>query len=153
VPIPTSIRLAVALACAIAASAQTAPRPIETRDVLAWKRIHSPVVSPDGVWFADRLTHNEGDSQIVLRNLKDTKETGYPIGESAPASPFGNQRSTGIAFSEDSRLFCLCGRSHSRPGSQSAQRQDTTLQQGDARRFGRRQDPKLRHDQVLRLLR
>ena len=57
-------------------------RPIEPRDILSWKRIHSATVSPDGGWFAYRLNPNEGDSELVLRNLKDGKELRYPIGES-----------------------------------------------------------------------
>ncbi len=106
-PHHTRIRLAIALACALSSLAETAPRPIETRDVLAWKRIQSALVSPDGAWFAYRLTPNEGDSEIVLRNLADGRETRYPIGEIAPASPFGNQRPTGLSFSEDSHFFAF----------------------------------------------
>lgn len=52
---------------------------------MSWKRIHSATVSPDGGWFAYRLSPNEGDSELVLRNLKDAKELRYPIGEAAPA--------------------------------------------------------------------
>lgn len=85
----------------------TAPRPLEVKDVLVWNRLHSAVVSNDGAWFAYRLSPNEGDSEIVLRSLKDGKETRYAIGESPVAPAFGNQRPQGIRFSEDSKYLAF----------------------------------------------
>nr|HUM34071.1 hypothetical protein [Candidatus Saccharicenans sp.] len=38
-----------------------APRPLEIKDILAWKSISSAQISADGKWFAYSLTPNEGD--------------------------------------------------------------------------------------------
>jgi dipeptidyl aminopeptidase/acylaminoacyl peptidase len=106
-----SLRLLTALSLTLSLIAQPAQRPterpIELKDVLGWKRIHSAIVSNDGVWFAYRLSPNEGDSEIVLRNLKDGKETRFAIGEAAVAGGFGNPRPQGISFSEDSRYLAF----------------------------------------------
>jgi len=59
----------------------SAPRSIQLPDILAWKRIQSPMVTNDGQWFAYKLVANEGNSEVVLRNLKDGAEQRYPIGE------------------------------------------------------------------------
>lgn len=60
--------------------AQT-PRAMQLPDILAWKRIGQPMVSADGNWFAYKLNPNEGNSEVVLRSVKDGKETRFPIGE------------------------------------------------------------------------
>jgi hypothetical protein len=69
------------------APADTAQRPIQLADILAWKRIVSPTVSPDGVWFAYRISPAEGNSEVVIRNLKDGKDQRFPIGEIPRVDP------------------------------------------------------------------
>lgn len=63
------------------ASADTAQRPIQLTDILAWKRIQAQSVSNDGTWFAYRVSPAEGNSEVVIRNLKDGKDQHFPIGE------------------------------------------------------------------------
>ena len=77
-------------------TARQAPRPIELRDILAWKSIVNPALSPDGRWFGYRLSPLEGDGDVVVRETGDPKEYRFPAGES---------RSTEIAFSDDSK-YC-----------------------------------------------
>jgi len=60
---------------------ETTPRAIQLPDILAWKRIQTPVISADGQWFAYKLTPGEGDSEILIRNVKDGKEQRFQIGE------------------------------------------------------------------------
>jgi dipeptidyl aminopeptidase/acylaminoacyl peptidase len=74
------------------------PRALSLADVMAWKRIQTPVVSNDGQWFAYRVTPAEGDAEVVVRNLKDGKEQHFPAGDSVAA---GGQ--TGLTLSENSR--------------------------------------------------
>ena len=82
------------------ASAKPAgPRPIELQDILAWKSIGAAELSPDGAWFMYRLGPVEGDSEVVIRQVKGTTEYRFPIGE-APAR-FGGPSRTG--FSADSK--------------------------------------------------
>ena len=82
-----------------------APRPIELRDALAWKRIVSPTVSADGKWFACRLAPNEGDSEVVLRRLADGREWRFPAGEMAGA--MGVMATSELVFAENSRWFAF----------------------------------------------
>ena len=58
-----------------------AQRPIQLADILAWKRIQAPSISNDGTWFAYRVSPAEGNSEVVIRNLKDGKDQPFPIGE------------------------------------------------------------------------
>ncbi len=74
-----------------------AKRPLEDiKDILAWKSIRSPVISRDGRWFAYRLSPQEGDGEVVVRNTSSEKEFKFPAGES-PGS------SDDIRFSSDSK--------------------------------------------------
>lgn len=87
------------------------PRALELRDALAWKRIASPAVSPDGKWFAHKLVPNEGDSEVVLRRLEDGKEWRFPAGETAmsatgPMGP-GMMAQSEVVFADDSRWLAF----------------------------------------------
>ncbi len=73
------------------------PRPIELKDILAWKSIGSSILSDDGQWFAYGLSPNKGDSEVIVRQTKGDKEYKFPIGE-APRFASG-----AISFSEDSK--------------------------------------------------
>jgi acetyl esterase/lipase len=86
-------------------------RTMQLPDILAWKRIQTPIVSPDGQWFAYKLTPGEGDSEVVVRNLKTGKEQRFAIGElpRADGNPGGGGRGGAaapprdLAISEDSK--------------------------------------------------
>src|SRR5580692_7412541 len=73
--------LAILVFAAGLVPADTAQKPIQLNDILAWKRIVAPAISADGNWFAYRVSPAEGDSEVVIRNLKDGKEQHFPIGE------------------------------------------------------------------------
>jgi dienelactone hydrolase len=79
--------LAIFVFAAALVPADTAQKPIQLNDILAWKRILSPSVSPDGVWFAYRVSPAEGNSEVVIRNLKDGKDQHFPIGEIPRVDP------------------------------------------------------------------
>ncbi|MBL8204036.1 MAG: S9 family peptidase [Blastocatellia bacterium] len=86
-----------------------APRPLEFKDALGWKRVSSPTISNDGQWFAHKLVPNEGDSEVVLRRNKDGKEWRFPTGESQgfggpPGLSFG---ASDVAFSDDGKWFAF----------------------------------------------
>src|ERR1700685_1147902 len=88
------IRVSLAMIFAAAAfgplRAEDAQKPIQLSDILAWKRIQTPVVSNDGAWFAYKLTPGDGNSEVVIRSLKDAKETRFGIGElPRPEGGFG----------------------------------------------------------------
>jgi len=77
------------------------PRPIELKDILAWKSIGSSVLSNNGQWFAYSLSPNKGDSEVIVRQTKGEKEYKFPIGE-APRFASG-----AISFSEDSKWLAF----------------------------------------------
>lgn len=85
-----------------------AQRPIELKDILAWKSIRATALSADGQWFAYQVVPLEGDAEVVLRSTQTDKEMRFPIGEQpreAPArgeAPAPRTRSS-LAFSEDAR--------------------------------------------------
>ena len=88
--------------------ADDAQKPIQLADILAWKRIQTPVVSDDGGWFAYKLTPNDGNSEVVIRNLKDGKETRFAIGElprpeGGFGPPVGPAAPRDLGISEDSK--------------------------------------------------
>jgi dienelactone hydrolase len=92
----------------VAFSENTTPRPIQLADILAWKRIQTPIVSANGQWFAYKLAPNEGNSEILLRNLNDGKEQRFPIGElpqlnPGPGGPPMAPPARDLAFSDDSK--------------------------------------------------
>src|SRR5690242_916675 len=84
--------------------------PLKMEDVVAWKRIVTPVISNDGQWFAYKLAPIEGDAELVLKHLSDGKEQRFATGEMDRPNPFlsvGAPPPSGpprdIVFSEDSK--------------------------------------------------
>jgi len=100
-----------------APAAPAGPRPIALLDILAWKSIGAAELSPDGNWFMYRLSPLEGESEVVIREVKGTKEHRFPIGE-APrfggGPRFGGATQTG--FSADSKWAAFLAY----PGSKDA---------------------------------
>ena len=82
---------------------KTTPRPIELPDILAWKRIQSATPSNDGQFFAYKLAPTEGDSEVVVRRIKDGKEWRFPAGEAAAFGGFGPEGAREVTFSDDSK--------------------------------------------------
>jgi len=106
------------LAFSVGLLALAAPKPIQITDIFQWKRIQTPNISSDGGYFAYRVVPNEGDSELVIRNLKTSAETRFPIGEvTAGGGPGGGggggrgqggpPRETGVQFSEDGKWLAF----------------------------------------------
>ena len=73
------------------------PRTLENiQDILAWKSLRSSRISNDGKWFAYRLSPQEGDGEVIIRQTDKEKVYKYPAGEAAGFSQ-------DIVFSEDSK--------------------------------------------------
>ncbi|MCR4397234.1 MAG: S9 family peptidase, partial [Candidatus Saccharicenans sp.] len=84
-----------------ASSESQALRPIEIKDILVWKSISYAQVSSDGRWFVYVLAPNEGDSELVVKEIDGKKEYRFPLGE-APRGLFDS-----IIISDDSRWVCF----------------------------------------------
>jgi len=70
------------------------PRPIELRDIFTWRAISATAISVDGQWFACRIAPTEGESKVVFKQTKGTKEYEFPAGEG---------RTGLVAISEDAK--------------------------------------------------
>src|SRR3954462_3358414 len=61
--------------------AQTPAKKPITHDVYdSWKSIQGTKLSADGVWLAYALTPQDGDGELVVRNLKTSAEIRAPRG-------------------------------------------------------------------------
>jgi dipeptidyl aminopeptidase/acylaminoacyl peptidase len=89
------------------------PKPLTLTDVLAWKRIQSPIASSDGQWFAYKLSPNDGDSTVVLKSVRDGKEQRFAAGETPriepqdPGAPPPPPPAHDLVFSEDGRWLAF----------------------------------------------
>lgn len=81
-----SVRLVPLFALTIIVVAQTAKRPLHHRDYDSWRSIPAQVLSRDGKFLAYALFPQEGDGQIVVRNLTTGKELKENAGALPPAS-------------------------------------------------------------------
>ena len=82
---------AQAPAAAVAQAPATSPaakKTIGIDEITAWKNIGATALSNNGEWFAYRVAPQEGDAELVVKNIATGKETKYPLGEvGAPAGP------------------------------------------------------------------
>jgi len=65
----------------------SAPRAMTPMDIAAWKSIRTPQLSHDGQWFAYVLAPNEGDAEVILRQVAaNGREHRFAVGD-AGSSP------------------------------------------------------------------
>src|SRR5579883_2847107 len=100
------------LAAALLLLAQTAKRPLNHHDYDGWRAIVGQKLSADGKWLAYGVFPQEGDGEVVIRNLVTGKEQREPAGERPqPPAPTGEEetppqaRGAVIEFSADSRTL------------------------------------------------
>ena len=65
-------------------AAAPAKRPLAHRDYDAWRSIATPVLSRDGRYFAYSYMPQDGDGDLVVRDLKTGKEQRYGVGALPP---------------------------------------------------------------------
>ncbi|MEO8362604.1 MAG: hypothetical protein ABI672_21445, partial [Vicinamibacteria bacterium] len=91
-------------------------RPLAHRDYDAWRSIATPIVSRDGRYFAYSYMPEEGDGELIVRDLKLGKEKNYSVGALPPPplpDPDANPdapplvRNVRISFTSDSR-YVVC---------------------------------------------
>jgi acetyl esterase/lipase len=83
------------------AAKPTVERAMELADILAWKSISTVQVSPDGRWFAYRISPLDGDSEVVVRQTQGDKEYRFPVGDTrgTPGSLAVSDDAKWVAFS------------------------------------------------------
>lgn len=87
-----------------------AARPLTHEDYAGWKSIQTVTLSRDGKWLAYALFPQEGDGQLVIREIATGKEHREPVGAQPPAAetnpdgegPPARRPSIRIAFTGDS---------------------------------------------------
>ncbi len=92
------------------ADAQAQRRPITAKDFDTWKTISGPALSHDGHWLAYGLFPEEGDGEVVVRDLKSGAEKRFPAGQlPPPPAPDPNAegpeppRAIKLSFTNDSK--------------------------------------------------
>lgn len=85
-PIPRVLRTPLLLGAAFSLFAQTAAkRPLNHRDYDGWRTIQNQALSRDGKFLAYALFPEEGDGELVVRNLTTGKELRENCGPQPPA--------------------------------------------------------------------
>ena len=91
--------------------AQTAKRPLNHKDYDGWRSVAGQRLSADGKFLAYAVFPQEGDGEVVIRNLVTGQDTRFPAGarpQSAAAAteeaPSTEARGATIAFSSDSKF-------------------------------------------------
>jgi dipeptidyl aminopeptidase/acylaminoacyl peptidase len=106
-------RFLIATLVVSGAFAQTAKRPLTHKDYDAWRTISSQRLSNDGKFLAYGVFPQEGDGEVILRNLVTGQETRF-AGGARPAPPPATTEEEGpppqaravtILFSSDSRTL------------------------------------------------
>jgi dipeptidyl aminopeptidase/acylaminoacyl peptidase len=82
-----------------AAAEEPAKRPLRHSDYDGWRSIQAPQLSRDGQYLAYLLTPQDGDGDLVVRNLTTGAERRFPIGSQAP-SQFGARAQAGPRAAE-----------------------------------------------------
>jgi acetyl esterase/lipase len=90
-------------------SPSTGKKPLTLAEVDSWRAVRTAVLSPDGKWFAYRVGATEGESDVVLRNCADGKETKFSGG-----GAFGS-----VVFSLDSKWCAFTAAPVTRSGTGS----------------------------------
>src|SRR5436190_5382393 len=90
-PVRSSLVLVVLLCAAVVpawAQPGAAQKKVITHDVYdSWKSIQGTKISADGTWIAYALTPQEGDGELVVRNLKTNAEIRAPRGRDPLMTP------------------------------------------------------------------
>ena len=115
--------------------AQTAKRPLNHKDYDGWRSVAGQRLSADGKFLAYAVFPQEGDGEVVIRNLVTGQDTRFPAGarpqpaaaatEEAPAT---EARGATIAFSSDSK-FAVFSTFPSKADSDKARKEKKTADQ------------------------
>jgi hypothetical protein len=65
-----------------------AKRPMGLSDILSFRGISLTALSPNGQWFAYRLSPLQGDSDVVIRSTSGPQEWKFAVGEAGASATF-----------------------------------------------------------------
>ena len=84
---PYILAILSAVALAVAASAQAPKRPLNHHDYDSWRAIAGQKLTNDGHFLVYGLFPQDGDGQVVVRNLITGAETPFPAGSRPAPTP------------------------------------------------------------------
>lgn len=87
--------LAVVVTAVLALAQPQAKRPITHRDYDAWRSITNQQLSANGKLLAYALFPQNGDGEVILRNLESGQEARYPAGARPPAPSSSSESEPG----------------------------------------------------------
>ena len=89
---------------------------VQLEDIIAWKNIGPTALSKNGEWFAYRVAPQEGDAELIVKNVSSGKELKFPLGE--VGGPGGGGIGGAPSFSDDGKWIAFT----SNPSRAEAQR-------------------------------
>ncbi len=113
---PGGVFAALFVVVASLVSAQpAAPRPLTHEDFDAWRSFFTPTLSRDGRWLAYSAMPQDGDGDLVIREIATGTERRVPVGMLLPPAPSTGEESTNpeappvaknirLVFTSDSRF-------------------------------------------------
>src|SRR5688572_24935241 len=66
-----------------APASAAAKKSIQLEDIISWKAVGATSLSKNGEWFAYRVAPQEGDAELIVKNVASGKELKFPLGEVA----------------------------------------------------------------------
>jgi dipeptidyl aminopeptidase/acylaminoacyl peptidase len=88
-----------------------AKKSLTVDDVTEWKNIGTTALSKNGEWFAYRVAPQEGDAELVIRNVASGKETKHALGEVGGGGGGGRGGAaaggSALSFSDDSKWIAF----------------------------------------------
>ncbi|MCL4793222.1 MAG: prolyl oligopeptidase family serine peptidase [Bryobacteraceae bacterium] len=83
--LPSRVRVAVFLLLLISVIPLSAQKhPLTHDDYDAWRTVASPTLSRDGHWLAYSFMPQDGDGELVIRDLRTSREARYAVGALPP---------------------------------------------------------------------
>ncbi len=78
---------------------------MQLQDIIDWKTVGAASLSKNGEWFAYRVAPQEGDAELIVKNVASGKELKFPLGEAAGGA--GVIIGGGATFSDDSKWIAF----------------------------------------------
>lgn len=79
---PAAAAVVAVMLCALAAQAQK--RPLSHLDYDSWRTVSAPTLSRDGRWMAYSYMPQEGDGELILRDLRTGRDSSHSVGALPP---------------------------------------------------------------------
>jgi hypothetical protein len=99
----------------VCVAADTAKRPLTPADFDGWRSITTPALSRDGQWLAYAYMPQDGDGEVVVRELATGRERREPVGALPPTPNLSSDETNPtqpparpqvrLAFTSDSRFL------------------------------------------------